>query len=141
MQGYDHGFQKINIDLSRGKGIVLLQTKVNDFVYRLNDNRSLRPLYKTSALRVMMQSGRERYLLMFSRNGCQLEDQGKADKMDVMIAGTEEALEKVLAGQERLLMMKKRKLITADGTYRRLLKLESLFILNGTERYWFYKRA
>lgn len=115
-----------------------MEGSINEFISRLEDNRSLRPLYRSTDFRVEMKTERNRYLLTFNKDGChRLFDLD--ERMDVVISGRERQLLRVVEGEKRLLEMSGRGILTAEGSYRRLLKLESLFLLNGTEKYLIYQ--
>lgn len=115
-----------------------MEITINQFIDRLSENRSLKPLYRNAEFRVELKGKHTSLLLAIDKGGCRRlsEPNGRAD---VMISGKEKDLVRLLEGKERLLMMVQRQALNAQGSYRRLLKLESLFLLNGTERYLIYQ--
>ncbi|HEX6923441.1 MAG TPA: SCP2 sterol-binding domain-containing protein [Bacillales bacterium] len=115
-----------------------MEASINQFIERLKKNRSLRPLYRNVDFCVELKGRRTRLLLAFDKDGCRRLGDGKAD---VTITGKEKELIHLLEGRERLLMMAQRQVLSAQGSYRRLLKLESLFLLNGSERYLIYQMS
>jgi ubiquinone biosynthesis protein UbiJ len=118
--------------------VFALEASVNQFIERLKNNRSLRPLYRNADFSVELKGKRSKILLAFDKNGCRrLYKTGM--KADVTIFGKEKELIRLLEGKERLMMMAERQALGTQGTYRRLLKLESLFLLNGTESYLIYQ--
>lgn len=111
-----------------------METSINQFTQRLKENRSLKPLYRNADFSVDLSGVNGCYRLAFDRDGCRRipERNGKAD---VVISGKEKELVHLLEGKERLLMMMQRQALNAQGSYRCLLKLESLFLLNGVAHY------
>ncbi|HEU5139450.1 MAG TPA: SCP2 sterol-binding domain-containing protein [Bacillales bacterium] len=113
-----------------------MEATINRFIERLKENRSLRPLYRNVDFCVELKGKRVNYLLAFDKEGCRRIGEGKAD---VTISGKDKDLVHLLEGKERLLMMVQRQALDIQGAYRRQLKLESLFLLNGTEKYLIYQ--
>ncbi|HET7656993.1 MAG TPA: SCP2 sterol-binding domain-containing protein [Bacillales bacterium] len=115
----------------------MLEACIHQFLERLKKNRSLKPLYRNADFCVALEGKNSRFLIAIDKEGCRLlPNEAKAD---VMISGKEKDLIHLLEGKERLLSMMQRQALTAKGTYRRLLKVESLFLLNGTERFLIYQ--
>ncbi|HEX7065512.1 MAG TPA: SCP2 sterol-binding domain-containing protein [Bacillales bacterium] len=113
-----------------------MEATINRFIERLKENRSLRPLYRNVDFCVELKGKRVSCLLAFDKEGCRRIEGGKAD---VTITGKDKDLIHLLEGKERLLMMAQRQALNIQGSYRRQLKLESLFLLNGTEKYLIYQ--
>lgn len=115
-----------------------MEIVMNQFVDRLNENRSLKPLYRNAEFSVELKGKHTRFFLSIHKGGCRRlpEINGEAD---VTILGKEKDLIRLLEGKERLLTMVQRRALEAKGPYRRLMKLESLFLLNGTEKYMIYQ--
>lgn len=126
-----------NIPIQLFRGVLELETTINQFIDRLESNRSLRPLYRSTNFRVAIKSGRDRFLLFFNKEGCRIMD--FTEQAEVVISGGERELLRLVEGEERLLEMAGRQDIVAQGFYRNLLKLESLFVLNAREKYLIYQ--
>lgn len=114
-----------------------MKTSIQQFVERLKKNRSLKPLYRNSDFCVALAGNHNTYYMAVEKEGCRLLPEGT--RADVTISGNEKDLVHLLEGKERLMSMVQRQALEVQGTYRRLLKVESLFLLNGTERFLIYQ--
>lgn len=114
-----------------------MEPSIDQFLDRLKKNRSLKPLYRNADFCVELKGKNSTYYLVIEKEGCRKLPEGA--KADVQISGKEKDLVFLLDGKERLMSMVQRQALEVKGTYRRLLKVESLFLLNGTERFLIYQ--
>lgn len=114
-----------------------MEATINEFIHRLEGNRSLRPLYQRANFAVAIKNGHNRCSLLFTKEGCRVID--FSEQAEVVISAEERELSRLVEGEERLLEMAGRQAIAVRGPYRILLKLESLFVLNAKEKALIYQ--
>jgi len=100
------------------------------FVTALSAKPALIPLYKNKEMVCEINGNEERVWLHFHDGSCQLM-LSEPDHVDVTLSGDSGCIASLLRGADRLMRMEEEGRITANGSLRYLLSLESLFVLTG----------
>lgn len=87
-------------------------------------------LLKDVSFSLCMETGKNKVPIMFRDGAILISSPYHDESYDVTISGTEESIHSVLIGEERLRSAMKARKLTVKSTFRRILFLESLFILS-----------
>ncbi|MRX72017.1 hypothetical protein GJU40_07510 [Bacillus lacus] len=99
------------------------------FLHQVNSINLLVPLLPAKNLLVELQFPDEKHTLVFCRDGIASQASGY-DQPDISIVASGITLEEILWGSLRIRQLHKLGLIEMKGSYRNILKLESILSLS-----------
>ncbi|KAB2334768.1 hypothetical protein F7731_13450 [Cytobacillus depressus] len=102
---------------------------VTEFIEVMNEKTHLRKLFRDSTFSLCIKAGNKEIPLTFHDGNSSVKIASQHQSFDATISGSEEIIHSILEGEQKLRDAVKGKDVATDATFRRLLFLESLFLL------------
>ncbi|MBP2240417.1 putative sterol carrier protein [Cytobacillus eiseniae] len=109
-----------------------MQEIADAFINELETKSHIGSLLSEASFSLCIRSDDEEIHLLFQNGGLTVYPAFSNNCVDVLLAGSKENIRSVLMGKERLRSAMNTRRVKVQSTFRKILFLESLFILSNT---------